>query len=181
MFKSSLFSSFGLCTSVFVMIAMTGTVVLAETPNLGKPISAQELTQIDYFVQRDGQGLPEGSGDAKAGAGLYQLHCLACHGAGGQDGINDRLAGGHGSIASGAPVKTVGSYWPYATTIFDYIRRAMPYTAPGSLSADQIYALTAYLLFINGLVEEGQSLDAENLPQVTMPNAGNFVWAVPAN
>jgi cytochrome c len=168
-----------------VVMAMTTPILTmsaaAQSPNLGKSLSAQDIAQIDYFVQPDGQGLPVGSGNAKTGAGLYQMHCLACHGTAGEQGINDRLAGGHGSIDTDSPVKTVGSYWPYATTVFDYLRRAMPYTAPGSLSADEIYALTAYLLFINGIVEEGHTLNAGNLPQVSMPNAENFVWAVSAD
>lgn len=175
MFRSSL-----LC-SMAVVIAVLTLSAVAQSPNLGESLSAQDIAQVDYFVQPDGQGLPVGSGNAKTGAGLYQMHCLACHGIAGEQGINDRLAGGHGSIDTDSPVKTVGSYWPYATTVFDYLRRAMPYTAPGSLSADEIYALTAYLLFINGIVEEGQTLNAGNLPQVSMPNAENFVWAVAAD
>lgn len=153
--------------------------VAAETPNLGKHITPQELRAIDFVITPDGQGLPSGNGDARVGFNLYQAHCLACHGVEGQKGINDRLAGGHGSLTTTSPVKTVGSYWPYTTTVFDYIRRAMPYTAPGSLSADEIYALTAYLLFINDVIEEDASMDASSLPRVKMPNADNFVWAVP--
>ena len=169
----------GLLTSC-LLVGVPWQLVSAETPNLGEPITAQEMQEIDFAISPDGQGLPPGSGDARVGFDLYQAHCLACHGVKGQEGINDRLAGGHGSLTTSSPVKTVGSYWPYATTVFDYLRRAMPYTAPGSLSADELYALTAYLLFINGVIEENASMDATSLPQVKMPNADNFVWAVPA-
>jgi cytochrome c len=141
------------------------------TPRLGEPLSADDVHEIDYVV------LPEGSGTAAQGEVLYNRHCLACHGVNGQDGLNDRLAGGHGSIDSAMPVKTVGSYWPYATTIFDYVRRAMPYTDPGSLTNDEIYALTAYLLHINDIVDRDDRIDAESLPEVEMPNRENFVWA----
>ena len=148
-----------------------------DVPQLGKPVAAEAVADLDYVVLPDGSGLPEGSGTAAMGAEVYATHCLACHGDGGQDGINDRLAGGHGSIGAQVPVKTVGSYWPYATTVFDYVRRAMPYQSPGSLTADEVYSLTAYLLFINDIVAENERLDARTLPAVRMPNRDNFVWA----
>lgn len=146
-------------------------------PMLGEPLSPEAVSEIDYVVLPDGTGLPEGSGTAAEGEAVYAKHCLACHGENGQDGINDRLAGGHGSIDSAMPVKTLGSYWPYATTVFDYVRRAMPYNDPGSLSDDEIYALTAYLLHINDIVERDERLDAATLPDIDMPNRENFVWS----
>ncbi len=152
------------------------TVAAQESPDLGMPVSATEIEALDYAVQPDGDGLPDGSGTAKQGATVYQTHCLACHGAEGQDGINDRLAGGHGSLTTAKPVKTVGSYWPYATTVFDYVRRAMPYQTPGVLSNDELYAVTAYLLFVNDIVDENAVLNAQTLPGVRMPNRDNFVW-----
>lgn len=148
-----------------------------DVPQLGESVAAETVTELDYVVLPDGSGLPEGSGTAATGAEVYATHCLACHGDRGQDGINDRLAGGHGSIGAQVPVKTVGSYWPYATTVFDYVRRAMPYQSPGSLTADEVYSLTAYLLFINDIVAENERLDARTLPAVRMPNRDNFVWA----
>lgn len=151
----------------------------AESPNLGRPVTPGELAAVELTVLPDGRGLPPGSGDAVRGATLYQERCLACHGARGEDGLNDRLAGGLGSIGTDAPVITVGSFWPYATTLFDYVRRAMPYTAPGSLSADEVYSLSAYILFLNGVVDERQVIDAESLPRVEMPNADKFIWAEP--
>jgi cytochrome c len=156
---------------------LISTVCSAEGPGLGQPLDASELEALDYAVLPSGDGLPSGSGNAQAGAALYIQHCLACHGEEGVNGINDRLAGGHGTIDGERPLKTVGSYWPYATTVFDYIRRAMPYQTPGSLTADEIYSLTAYLLYINDIVAENDVLDAENLPAVQMPNRDNFVWA----
>lgn len=158
-------------------ITFAGFAYAAESPNLGTLVSAAEIAAYDLTVMPDGTGLPVGSGSVAQGMRLYTEQCLACHGAEGEGGLNDRLAGGHGSLATPAPVKTIGSFWPYATTLFDYIRRAMPYTEPGSLSSDEIYSLTAYLLYINGVVDDEAVMDARVLPEVVMPNADNFVWA----
>ena len=147
-----------------------------QSPDLGEPLSTADIAAIDYVVLPDGSGLPPGSGSVSEGAELYATHCLACHGARGEDGINDRLAGGHGTINGARPVKTVGSFWPYATTLFDYIRRAMPYQQPGTLTADEVYALSAYVLYINDIVPDSARLDAASLPAVEMPNGDNFVW-----
>ena len=147
----------------------------AESPGLGVPLSADEVAAIDFTVLPDGSGLPDGAGSAAEGAGIYRQHCLACHGEEGTGGINDALAGGHGSLATESAVKTVGSYWPYATTVFDYIRRAMPLQNPGIFDNDELYALTAYLLYINDIVAEDERLDAESLPLVKMPNRDGFV------
>ena len=147
-----------------------------ESPGLGEPLSADQITDIDYVVLPSGDGLPEGTGTASEGATVYQQHCLACHGEGGADGINDRLVGGHGSMTSSRPQKTVGSFWPYATTVFDYVRRSMPLTSPGVLSDDEMYAVTAYLLYINEIIAENDKMNARTLPQVKMPNRDNFVW-----
>jgi len=148
-----------------------------ESPGLGQPVDHAEISAVDFTIMPDGEGLPDGGGDATRGAEVYQRYCFACHGEGGTGGINDRLVGGQGSLASDAPVKTIGSYWPYATTLFDYIRRAMPYQSPGILSDDQVYALTAYLLFLNDIIAEDTVLDAETLPAIEMPNRDNFDWA----
>ena len=147
-------------------------------PQLGRPLTDAEVVAVDFSVMPDGAGLPPGSGDAVQGELVYRQHCLACHGERGRDGINDRLAGGAGSLTSAAPVKTVGSYWPYATTLFDYIRRAMPYQSPGVLTDDQLYAVTAYVLHLNDILARDEVLDAERLPALEMPNRGGFVWAI---
>lgn len=148
-----------------------------EGPGLGVPASPEQVAGWALTILPDGTGLPPGSGTAAAGAGIYAQKCQACHGEAGAGGPNDRLVGGQGTIASDRPVKTIGSYWPYATTVFDYIRRAMPFTAPQSLSNDEVYALTAYLLALNGILDDDAVVNAETLPDVEMPNAGNFFWA----
>jgi cytochrome c len=148
-----------------------------EPPGLGQPVGHDAVGAVDFTIMPDGEGLPGGRGDATIGAGLYRQYCLACHGEGGTGGVNDVLVGGHGSLASDRPIKTIGSYWPYATTLFDYIRRAMPYQSPGILSDDQVYSLTAYLLFLNDVIDEDMELDAQTLPAVEMPNRDNFDWA----
>jgi cytochrome c len=113
-----------------------------------------------------------------AGRRVYAQHCQACHGEGGRGGPNDTLVGSRGTLGGDAPVKTVGSYWPYATTLFDYVDRAMPYQAPGSLSADEVYAVTAYLLFENGIIADDAEMNAETLPKVAMPNRDGFASAL---
>ena len=111
---------------------------------------------------------------------MYEQKCQNCHGEKGAGQPNDRLVGGHGTLASKTPVRTVGSYWPYATTVFDYVRRAMPYTQAHSLSDDEVYAVTAYLLHLNGIIGEADVMDAQTLPKVKMPNRDNFILAYPA-
>jgi cytochrome c len=157
-------------------VTFCGLVSADESPGLGKPVDADTLARIDYTVLPDGDGLPDGSGTAEQGAVVYQQHCIACHGEGATGGVNDALVGGIGSLAGASPKKTVGSYWPYATTVFDYIRRAMPLQAPGTLTSDEIYAVTAYVLHLNGVVAENAVLDAESLPLVKMPNRDGFTW-----
>lgn len=146
----------------------------AGPPSLGEPMTAAEAETVDYTVLPDGTGLPAGAGSAREGREVYRQHCLACHGAEGEGGPNDRLAGGRGTLAGDSPVRTVGSYWPYATTLFDYLRRAMPYTAPGSLAEEELYAVTAYVLYLNGIVDESFVADARTLPAVAMPNRDGF-------
>lgn len=143
-------------------------------PSLGKPASADEVAAMDVSVGPDGAGLPPGSGTPTQGAEVYTTKCIMCHGPEGANGVNDRLAGGQGTLKSAAPVKTIGSYWPYATTVFDYVRRAMPYPAPHSLTDAEVYALTAYLLHLNGIIGPDDVMDATSLPEVKMPNRSGF-------
>jgi len=161
----------------FLIVLGVPVVYAQESPGLGKPVGHDEVSQVDFTIMPDGEGLPEGSGNAVAGAEVYQQHCLACHGEGGAGGINDVLVGGQGSLTTEQPIRTIGSFWPYATTLFDYIRRAMPYQAPGTLSNNQIYSLAAYLLFRNDIIGQNVELNAETLPTVEMPNRDNFDWA----
>ncbi len=161
--------------AALVACSVVGMAHAGEGPGLGEAVSDEQSSAIDYTISVAGDGLPPGTGNAIAGAQVYAENCVACHGAGGQDGINDRLVGGQDSLDTANPLKTVGSYWPYATTIFDYVRRAMPYHAPGSLSNDELYAVTAYLLHLHGIIGEDIEMNALTLPQVKMPNRDNFV------
>jgi len=161
---------------VIASVLLSSTTIADNLPNLGERISDADIAAVDFTVLPNGEGLPEGSGTAVDGAIVYRNHCMACHGEGGEKGINDRLAGGHGSLTSQTPVKTVGSFWPYATTVFDYIRRAMPFQTPGVLSDNELYAVTAYLLYINEVIGENDEIDATTLPAIRMHNRENFVW-----
>ncbi len=153
----------------------------AQSPNLGRPLTPEEIQKIDITVTPEGRGLPLGSGSVSTGAAIYAKTCQVCHGVKGAGKPQDQLTGGLGTLASGKPVKTPASYWPVATTLFDYIRRAMPITAPQSLSNDDVYALTAYILSIDGIVPADATLDAKSLPLVKMPNKDGFVswWPKP--
>jgi S-disulfanyl-L-cysteine oxidoreductase SoxD len=141
----------------------------------GRAPPAELVRAWDIDIAPDGTGLPPGRGGVAEGARLYAKLCVACHGAAGEGGPMDRLAGGQGTLASAKPVRTIGSFWPFATTVFDYVRRAMPFNAPQTLADDEVYALTAYLLFLNGVVTESAVLDAQSLPRVRMPNRDGFV------
>jgi mono/diheme cytochrome c family protein len=150
-----------------------------QGPGLGVPATAAQIELADVSIGPDGAGLPPGSGTASQGEAIFNTKCIMCHGAQGAGGVNDQLVGGSGTLATRTPVKTIGSYWPYATTVFDYVRRAMPYPAPHSLADAEVYALTAYLLSLNGVIARDAVMDSKTLPQVQMPNRGNFVIAYP--
>lgn len=139
---------------------------------LGTPAPTALQTTWDTSIPPDGAGLPMGSGDAERGAALFEAQCQHCHGVAGRGGPAGDLAGG--TLEGPAIKRTVGSYWPYATSVFDYVRRAMPYERPGSLADDDVYALVAYLLAENGIIEAGSSMDAVTLPKVVMPNRNGF-------
>jgi cytochrome c len=141
---------------------------------LGRPASAAQIAGWDIDVRADGAGLPPGRGSVGDGRAIYAVSCSGCHGQNGEGGYADALVGGKGTLATVKPVRTVGSYWPYATTLFDYVRRAMPYNAPQSLTDDQTYAVVAYVLFLNQIVPAGAVLDAKTLPGVRMPNRNGF-------
>ena len=148
---------------------------IPRAPALGTAAGADEIARWDISIPPSGAGLPAGSGTAKQGEAVYVAQCQACHGPKGVGKPADQLVGGVGSLATGKPLRTVGSYWPYATTLFDYTRRAMPLTKPLSLTSDEIYAVTAYVLYLNGIVGEGAEMNATTLPQVIMPNRDGFV------
>ena len=167
----------GSSVTVAVAITMLCVIPAAQSPtySVGRAPTAEELSSIDIDVAPDGKGLPAGSGTAAIGKDVYTRRCETCHGATGKEGPQDVLAGGQGSLTTARPQKTVGSYWPYATTLWDYIRRAMPFDHPGTMTVDEIYASTAYVLFLNGIVNEREVLDRTTLPQVQMPNRNGFV------
>jgi mono/diheme cytochrome c family protein len=161
-----------------IVVVATAVALVASSAHaydFGRPATAEEIKLWDIDVRPDGKGLPEGSGTVARGKSVYEQNCEACHGPNGQGGIKDRLVGGHGSLATDTPVKTVGSYWPYATTLFDYIHRAMPYQAPGSLSVDDTYAVAAYILNLNGILPPDGKLDWNTLPAINMPNRAGFI------
>jgi S-disulfanyl-L-cysteine oxidoreductase SoxD len=150
----------------------------------GQPASEQDIAAVAIAIAADGKGLPPGRGDYARGKQVYETACAACHGADLMGvanipnmpaGASLRLISGRGTLTSQKPVATVESYWPYATTLFDYIRRAMPFTAPGSLSADEIYAVCAYILAEAKIIDKAIVLDAQTLPRVEMPNRDGFI------
>lgn len=143
--------------------------------HLGRPALDEEVAAWNMDIRPDGQGLPPGSGSVETGGALYDVQCASCHGVFGEgEGRWPVLAGGQDSLTDERPEKTIGSYWPYLSTVFDYVRRAMPYGNTGSLSDDDVYALTAYLLYLNDLVDDDFTLDSASFAEVEMPNVGNF-------
>jgi mono/diheme cytochrome c family protein len=152
------------------------TQAYAQSPyGIGRVAAPAEIAGWNIDVGRDGSNLPAGSGSVSHGHEVFEQQCAACHGDKGEGGVGDRLVGGQGTLATEKPVRTVGSYWPYAPTLFDYIRRAMPQNAPESLSNDDIYAVSAYILNLNGLLSADATLDAKTLPTIKMPNRNMFV------
>ncbi len=168
------------CVALAALAACAANTPTTSRPGekFGRAATAQEVAAWDISIPPSGEGLPSGGGNAKQGEPVYVAKCQACHGARGAGKPADPLAGGIGSLPSANPVRTVGSYWPYATTLFDYTRRAMPITNPQSLTNDETYAVTAYLLYLNGIVAESDEMNARSLPQVKMPNRDGFVdWS----
>lgn len=144
----------------------------------GTPATAEDIAAIDIDAMPDGRGLPPGQGGYEEGKQVYTMHCMACHGAdlGGVKGTGAAaLIGGRNTIASGKPKKTVESYWPYASTLFDYTKRAMPFHTPGSLSDNDVYAVSAYILAEGNIIGKDEVMNAETLPKVVMPNADGFI------
>jgi len=165
------------CNFIVLNLLLCSFALPQEGPGLGVPATPEQVAGWDISIDPEGENLPAGSGTVAQGEAIYDAQCFACHGQNGEGATNDRLAGGHGSLATANATKTVGSYWPYATTVFDYVRRAMPFSQPGTLSNDEVYALTAYLLNINGIVDETTVLNAETLPLIEMPNRDGFFWS----
>jgi len=160
---------------VFLLCCAVYPVCANDSPHLGKPApqGLEKAWNGDIFP--NGKGLPTGSGNAITGKKVYTQYCLSCHGVDGTGGSAEELAGAKHGLTDNPPDKTIGTYWPYATTVFDFTRRAMPLNAPGSLNHDQLYAVTAYLLYLNHLIQETQLMDASTLPKVKMPNRNGFI------
>jgi mono/diheme cytochrome c family protein len=164
---------FILCATIAVV---TAAFAQAPTYKLGRPATAEEIRKRDISVAPDGAGLPAGHGTVTQGRRDYQTLCANCHGDRGEGMLQyPALVGGQGTLRSKNAVKTVGSYWPYATTVWDYIHRTMPYARPGSLTPNETYAVTAFILFLNGIVDEKAELNEKTLPRVKMPNREGFV------
>lgn len=160
-----------------LMLLISATPSHAQTPiryGIGQAATPGEIKGWDIDIGRDGSGLPPGRGSVTQGRTVFAEQCAACHGANGEGAVGDRLVGGQGTIATAKPVKTVGSFWPYAPTLFDYIRRAMPLNAPQSLSNEDVYAVSAYILNLNGLLPADATLDAKTLSAIKMPNRDMF-------
>lgn len=165
-----------------IVLLLCAATAFAQTkyPGVGKPAAADRVKAADKTVMADGRGLPAGKGNVETGRGLYKTHCAECHNEAGEgrDKQWPALVGGTGTLATKAAKKTVGSYWPYATTVWDTISRSMPYNNPGTLKPDEVYAITAFVLHLNNIVPASQELDEKSLPQVKMPNRDGFIPTV---
>ena len=157
------------------LVALLALPMHAQKFGVGRAATAEEVKSADIGVLIDGTGLPAGKGTAAEGKDVFSRRCAKCHGANAQGGDEAPLVGGKGTLASAKPLKTIGSFWPHATTLFDYINRSMPFNQPGILTSDQLYSVTAYLLQLNGILQEGDVLDAKSLAKVKMPNRDGFV------
>jgi cytochrome c len=145
------------------------------TYGLGRAPTEKEVKDWDVTIPPDGRGLPPGGGTAAVGKTIFVGRCASCHGESGDDPKYGRLVGGQGTLTTNKPLPTIGSFWPYATTLWSYINRAQPLDEPGSLTPDEVYAVTAYLLHLNGIVGEQDVIDARTLPKVRMPNRSGLV------
>ena len=160
-----------------LIVLLSSVTLAAQLPKygVGQPATPEQIRGLGAAIAPDGGGLPEGSGTVSAGREVFAAKCARCHGEKGEGGVGAPLVGGQGTLRTARPLKTVGSYWPYATTVWDYINRAMPFDQPGRLKPPEVYAVVAYILNLNGIIENNQVMDAKSLPQVKMPNRDGFV------
>jgi cytochrome c len=167
-----------LTAGLLLTASIAGTAIAADLPNLGKPIDPKDIAPWDISILPDGTGLPPGNGTPAQGGPIFVKKCSACQGEKGKGGIGAPVTR-YATPATLDGGKTIANFWPYATTLFDFIRRAMPYNKPHSLSDQEVYALTAYLLRLNNLIGHGDVIDAKSLPKVKMPNRDNFIIRFP--
>jgi cytochrome c len=169
-------------TRNFLRLVALGALVLGSTvsaQNLGTPISEAEIAPWDISILPDGTGLPPGSGTPADGSRIFAAKCSVCHGENGKGGLAAAIAGGGPLTAGIETTKTIANFWPYATTLFDFTRRAMPWPRPRTLTNDEVYALTAYMLSLNKIVGEDAVMNAQTLPKVRMPNRDGFIVRFP--
>jgi len=167
-------------TALFITCALAAVAIAAlgqsQQYKLGRPVTPEEIRELDISVAPDGSGLPKGRGTVVEGQRVYETLCANCHGDRGQGLLQyPALAGGQGTLKSSHPLRTVGSYWPYATTVWDYIHRKMPYARPGTLTPDETYSVTAFVLSLNGILDKQAEVNDTTLPRVKMPNRNGFV------
>ena len=170
MFKKCLFSGFLVILAYAPLIAYS-----QESVRLGIPVTQEDLLEFDLIAPPDGSGFPPGGGTAQDGKQIYDVNCAVCHGASGEGTSGNTVIVGGDMQSEGSPLRTVGSYWPYASTLFDFIRRAMPATAPKSLTNEQVYQVTAYVLFMNDIIEEDTQINGDTISEIDMPNANGFI------
>ena len=162
-------------TSALVVVASVTLAAQSPTFGVGQPPTLEEIRELGSAIAPDGAGLPAGSGTVAAGRNVFAGKCARCHGLKGEGDIGARLVGGQGTLRTPRPLKTVGSFWPYSTTLWDYINRAMPFDQPGALTPPEVYAAVAFVLNLNGIIDDGTVMDAASLPKVRMPNRDGFV------
>lgn len=157
------------------LLLISAVSLAAQKYGVGRSVSAAEIEALGATVAPDGSGLPAGAGSAVEGRALFAERCAKCHGAKAEGDVGPALVGGKGTLATPKPVRTVGSFWPHATSVWNYVNRAMPFNRPGSLTHSEVYAAVAYLLFLNGIVGEKDVMDAKTLAKVRMPNRDGFI------
>src|SRR5262245_58316029 len=164
-------------SALFALAATAALAAQSAQPRygVGRPPTPEEIRNLGSAIAPDGTGLPAGSGTVAEGRQLFAAQCARCHGPAGEGGVGARLVGGQGTLATPKPLKTVGSFWPYSTTLWDYINRAMPFDKPGLLSPPEVYSAVAFVLNLNGIIREDEPMNAATLPKVRMPNRDGFV------
>lgn len=165
------------CSAIVLVVLSSAIPLAAQSPSsgVGRAPTPDEIRDLKTAIAPDGTGLPEGSGNAVTGQEVFAMQCARCHGTKAQGDVGPALVGGKGTLTTARPVKTVGSFWPYATTLWDYINRAMPFDKPGLLKPSEVYAVSAFILTINGIIGENDVMDSRTLPKVRMPNRDGFV------